>query len=218
MVADLDFETMRRAMVASQLRTNAVNDPRVVAAMTNVARERFVPAERAALAYVDRPVEVAPGRSLNPPMVTGRLLTEAHVRPGDHVLLVGAATGYTAALLARLCRSLVALEEAPELAGKCRANVAGTANVTVVEGPLSKGHAQGAPYDLIFVDGAIEQVPDSLVEQLADGGRLAAVVIRDGVHRLAVGRRAGSGFGFAEFADADGVPLPGFERPRAFTF
>lgn len=217
-MSQLDFETMRRAMVASQLRTNAVNDPRVVAAMTRVPRERFVPAERAALAYVDRPVEVSAGRSLNPPMVTGRLLTEAQVRDDDAVLLVGAATGYTAALIAPLCRSIVVIEENAELAARCRANLAGIPNADLVEGALAKGHAASAPYDLVIIDGAVEHVPEAIVEQLADGGRLAAVVIRDGVHRLAIGRRAGAGFGFSEFADADGVPLPGFEKPRAFTF
>lgn len=218
MVADLDFETMRRAMVESQLRTNAVNDPRVVSAMAAVARERFVPAEKAALAYVDRPIELAPGRALNPPMVTGRLLTEARVRPDDKVLLIAPATGYAAALIAPLCNSVVAVEEDSALAAKARTNLAGTPNVELVEGPLAGGHKAGAPYDLIFIDGAIEQVPGSLLDQLADGGRFAAVVIRDTVHRLAIGRRAGSGFGFTEFADADGVPLPGFEKPRAFTF
>lgn len=209
---------MRRAMVASQLRTTAVNDARVVAAMSSVARERFVPAERAALAYVDTAVPVASGRSLNTPMATGRLLTEAGVQPGDKILLVGTATGYTAALLAELAKTVVALEADVDLSRAARANLADIANVTLVEGALAAGFAAQAPYDVILIDGAVEEVPTALVDQLADGGRLATGLVDGTVARLAIGRRAGTGFGLTAFADADSVILPGFEKARVFTF
>lgn len=211
------FETMRRAMVASQLRTNAVNDARVVAAMGNVPRERFVPGDAAKFAYLDKAVPLGGGRALNLPMATGRLLTEAGVRPGDRALLVGAATGYTAALLGRLAGSVVALEEDADLLARAPEEAA-AANIEYVQGPLADGWLAGAPYDLIVLDGAVEFIPAALVEQLADGGRLAAAIVERGVTRLGIGRRAGSGFGMTMFADAEAVPLPGFARRPEFSF
>jgi protein-L-isoaspartate(D-aspartate) O-methyltransferase len=212
-----NFDHMRRAMIASQLRTTGTNDPRVLAAMGEVARERFVPAARASLAYADALVPLKPGREFNSPMALGRLLTEAAPKPGERVLVVAAATGYAAALLARLAGPVVALEEDPGLAAGARANLAGT-GVDLVEGPLAQGWRDGAPYDLILIDGAVECVPDALVAQLADGGRLATGLLENGVTRLAIGRRAGEGFGMAAFADAAAAILPGFAKPRAFKF
>ncbi|HEX2764773.1 MAG TPA: methyltransferase domain-containing protein [Allosphingosinicella sp.] len=216
-MTEQNFEQMRRAMIASQLRTTGTNDPRVLAAMGEVARERFVPADRAALAYADAVVALKPGRDLNSPMALGRLLTEASPRPQDRALVVGAATGYAAAVLARLVASVVAVEEDADLAAAARESLAGT-GVRLVEGPLAKGAADGAPYDLVLIDGAVELVPDAIVAQLEEKGRLATALLEQGVTRLAIGRRAGDGFGLAPFADAAAAILPGFARPRAFTF
>lgn len=207
------FETMRRAMVSNQLRTTAVNDERVVAAMGAIARERFVPAARRGIAYVDTLVPLDGGRMLNAPMVTGRLLTEARPRPGERALVVGAATGYAAAVLERLVAVVIALEEASALAAVARAE-----GLTVVEGPLAAGWASGAPYDLILVDGAIERVPDALVAQLVEGGRLATGIVERGLTRLAIGVRTGGGFGLTSFAEADAARLPGFAAPAGFVF
>ncbi len=215
-MTDHSFEAMRRAMVASQLRTTAVNDPRVVAAMGDVPRELFVAPERAVFAYTDRPVPLANDRMLNLPMATGRLLTEAGPLPADRALVVGAASGYAAALLSRLVASVVALEEDAALPALARTPHA--ANVTPVAGPLADGWADGALYDLILIDGVVEAIPDALVEQLADGGRLAAGLIDRGVSRLVVGRKSGGGFGTVAFADAEAVPLPGFAKPPVFSF
>jgi protein-L-isoaspartate(D-aspartate) O-methyltransferase len=217
-MGEQNFEAMRRAMVTNQLRTTAVNDAAVVAALAAVPRERFVPAERASLAYVDTLIPLGGGRALNPPMVTGRLLTEAHPMPEDRVLVVGAATGYAVALLARLTASVVALEEDAALLAKLGPAFAGVADVSVVSGPLAAGWADGGPYDLILIDGAIETLPEALVAQLAEDGRLAAAVIEKGVSRLTIGRRAGAGFGTRAFVDAEAAVLPGFARPRAFSF
>jgi protein-L-isoaspartate(D-aspartate) O-methyltransferase len=212
-----NFEHMRRAMVASQLRTTGTNDPRVLAAMGEVPRERFVPAERVSLAYADALVPLKPGRDFNSPMALGRLLTEAAPRAGERALAVGIATGYAAAVLARLVGPCTAVEEDEELAAAARANLAGF-EVRLVQGPLIEGCKAGAPYDLILIDGAIEQVPDTLIAQLADGGRLATGLLENGVTRLAIGRRAGEGFGLAAFTDAAASVLPGFAKPRAFKF
>lgn len=213
-----NFEAMRRAMVTNQLRTGAVNDPRVVAAMGAVARERFVPEPRRALAYVDTAVPLGGGRFLNPPMVTGRLIAEAGAAAGERALVVGAASGYAAAVLAAMGLTVTALEEDEALAGAARAALADVTATTVVEGPLAAGWAASAPYDLILVDGAIETVPDALVAQLGGGGRLAAALADRGVTRVAIGRRGGGGFGLVTVADIAAAPLPGFARPRTFSF
>jgi protein-L-isoaspartate(D-aspartate) O-methyltransferase len=208
---------MRRAMVESQLRTTGVNDPRVIAAMAEVPRERFVPVERRGVAYMDRPVALGAGRALNIPEATGLLLTAAAVRASDKVLLVGAGSGYTAALLEKLAAHVTALEEDAALLTFARENLAGL-RVELVEGPLNQGWAAAAPYDLIVIDGLVEQVPDALVDQLAESGRLACAIFDRGASRLAVGRKAGAGFGLDLFADCEAAALPGFARPKTFVF
>ena len=217
-IDSVSFEAMRHAMVASQLRTNAVSDARVVEAMARVPREDFVPAEARPLAYRDTGVALGGGRTQNPPMATGRLLTEARIRASHRVLLIGAAGGYTAAVLARLAAKVVAVESDAALAAHARAALDGVANVELVEGPLGEGCQAGAPYDVIIVDGALEQVPDALVAQLAPGGRMASGLVERGVTRLAAGGKTASGFGLIDFADADSALLPGFARPKTFSF
>lgn len=216
-MSEHNFEQMRRAMVASQLRTTGVNDPRVLAAMGSVPRERFVPPERAAIAYADALVPLGDGRQLNSPMALGKLLTEAAPQPGERAMVIGAGTGYAAAVLARLVGSVVAVEEDGALAARAKAALAG-AGVTLIEGPLVEGYRQGAPYDLILIDGAVEYVPGTLIDQLAEGGRLASGVVEQGVQRLAIGRRAGEGFGMTAFSDVAAAVVPGFLKPRAFSF
>jgi protein-L-isoaspartate(D-aspartate) O-methyltransferase len=212
-----NFERMRRAMVASQLRTTGVNDPRVIAAMGAVPRERFVPSDRVAMAYADTLVPLGKGRELNSPMSLGRMLTEAAPQPEDRALVIGAATGYPAAVLAQLVSSVVAVEEDPALAASAQGALAGT-SVKLVEGPLTKGYKAGAPYDLILIDGAVEFVPDAIVEQLAEDGRLAAAMLIRGVAQISIGRRGGTGFGMAAVSDVASAILPGFVKPRGFTF
>lgn len=217
MSVDDSHSLARKAMVESQLRPSGVNDVRVIAAMATIPREAFVPAARSGSAYSDRPVPLGHGREMNSPIVTGRLLTELRVQPSDRVLLIGLATGYAAALLTRLVADLVAVEENAQLFALARAELAETGAV-LIEGPLAMGHSDGAPYDVILIDGAVEQIPRTLIDQLADGGRLAAGLIDGGVGRLVVGRRAGSGFGVLAFEDGEAVRLPGFARAAAFTF
>lgn len=214
-MTEQNFEQMRRAMVVSQLRTTGVSDARVVAAMGDIARERFVPGDKAVLAYADLTLPIGHGRALNPPMVTGRLLTQAQVSPGDHALLIGAATGYTAAVLLQLGATVVAIEEDAGLLATGKALVPGA---TWIKAALSAGSKKGAPYDLIVLDGAVEAIPQALIDQLADGGRLVGAVLDHGVSRLVSGVRAGGGFGTQAFADADAATLPGFSKPAGFSF
>lgn len=204
---------MRNAMVDSQLRTSDVSDPRVIAAMASVAREAFVPPDRQAMAYIDRPVRLAGDRALNPPLATGRLLTEAAVKPGEKVLLIGAATGYTAALLQAMGADVTAVEQDAGLAMLARA-----AGINVLEAPLTAGAPEGAPYDIILIDGAVEDLPPAIVGQLADGGRLVMGLLDRGVSRLCAGRKNGSAFGLARLADIEMAVLPGFAKPKSFVF
>jgi protein-L-isoaspartate(D-aspartate) O-methyltransferase len=213
-----DFAAMRTAMVASQLRTNAVSDARVIAAMANVPRERFVPEESAAFAYRDALLPLGEGRHANLPIATGRLLTEARLLPSDRVLLIGAAGGYTAAVLAMIVASVVAVEVDPALAAMAREALAGEDRVTLIEGPLEAGHPAGAPYDVMVIDGAVERVPEALEEQVRVGGRVVGGLVDRGVTRLAAGRRSEGGFAMMDFADLECCLLPGFATPRRFTF
>lgn len=212
------YETMRRAMVDSQLRTSAVNDARVIAAMASVPRERFVPAASRVQAYRDTGVVLGGGRALNAPVATGRLLTELGIRADERVLLIGAATGYAAAVAALLAESVVAVEEDAALATTARAALADYPTVTLVEGPLEAGAADAGPFDVMLIDGAVGDLPDALVAQLKPGGRIATGLVDRGITRLATGTRSEGGFGLQDFADAECVVLPGFDKPVAFSF
>ena len=213
-----DHTGMRHAMVASQLRTNAVSDARVVAAMARVPREDYLPETQREMAYRDTALPLGRKRYQKVPIATGRMLTVADVQAGDRVLLIGAAGGYTAAVLAEIVASVVAVESDPTLAELARSALAGKAKVTVVEGPLEAGNPTGAPYDLLFVDGSIEQVPEALIEQLKPEGRVVGGLADHGVTRLAAGRKTAGGFALVPFADIECVPLPGFARAKSFTF
>jgi len=208
-----DFSLARRAMVDSQLRPEAVTDRGVLAAMASVERENFVPESARALAYFDRPLRLSDGRAMMPPAALGRLLSELAPRAGERALIIGSGTGYAAALLKAIGLEVVALESDEELATAARA-----AGVETVTGNLAAGWAKEAPYDLVLFDGAVEEVPDSILKQLAPGGRLAGAIVDRGVTRLVVGRVAGGSLGLRSLADADVAILPGFSRPRAFTF
>jgi protein-L-isoaspartate(D-aspartate) O-methyltransferase len=208
-----DFAAARLAMVESQLRPQGVTDPAVIQAMGRIERERFLPKPTRPLAYVDRSVALGDGRFLVAPSVLGQLLTEMRPEPGQRALVVGAGTGYSAAILSAIGLNVTALESSVELAAAARSS-----KIKIVEGPLEEGHPKGAPYDQILIDGAVEFLPDAIVDQLADGGRLGAALIDRGVTRLIIGRKSGGAFGYLSIGDA-GVPaLPGFTRPRAFTF
>jgi protein-L-isoaspartate(D-aspartate) O-methyltransferase len=213
LLSGTDFESLRRTMVSNQLRTVAVDDPRVVSALGAVPREDFVPPARRNLAYADLPVPLGGGRALNTPLATARLINAAAIGSGDKVLIVGAATGYAAAVALQLGGQVTALESDEALAASLGATVPKANTIT---GDLAAGVPAGAPYDAIIIDGAVEVLPQALIDQLALSGRLATGLVEGGVTRLAVGRRGGSGFGLVPFADADVVILPGFARPRAF--
>jgi protein-L-isoaspartate(D-aspartate) O-methyltransferase len=208
-----DFAAARAAMVESQLRPQGVTDPAVLEAMGGVARENFLPPETRPLAYVDRAVLMGDGRFLAAPAVLGSLLTQMMPRRGQRALVIGCGTGYSASVLKAMGLDVVALESSSPLAAIARKN-----GFKVVEGPLEEGWTRAAPFEQILIDGAVEYIPDAITAQLADGGRLGTALLDRGISRLTVGRKAGGAFGYLSLSDA-GVPaLPGFSRPREFTF
>ncbi len=214
----IDYDAMRQAMVSSQLRPNAVNDPRVVTAMARVPREAYLPESVRTLAYRDTVIAIGGGRFINTPMATGRLLTEAFLRRTDRALLIGAATGYAAAVLSELVADVVAVEADGALADHARTALSGLSHVTIIEAPLKAGHAEQAPYDVLIVDGAVPELPYDLAGQVAVGGRVVSGLAQRGLTRLAAGRRTEGGFALIPFAEAECVVLPGFDRPVSFRF
>ena len=216
----MNYAIARQHMVDSQVRTNKVTDERLIEAIGSLPRERFVPERARARAYVDDDVEIAPGRYLMEPMVTARLIQAADAKPDDMALVVGAGTGYAAALLARLVNTVVALESEPALAQRASTVLAELAidNAVVVEGPLNAGCSKHAPYNIIYLDGAVEQVPPALTSQLADGGRMVGVLLDRGLGRAAWWIRGGNAMSHRVLFDANVAPLPGFAAPAQFVF
>lgn len=212
----LGHQAARAAMVASQLRTSGVSDSRVVAAMAAVAREDFLPESQRIFAYRDRSLPLGNGRMQNPPLATGLLMTEARIEAGEKVLVVGAAGGYAAALAARVGAKVTMVEEDADLAALARTALGDS--VTLVEGPLTGGAPADAPYDLLLIDGAVEQIPDALADQVREGGRVVTGLSDRGVTRIASGVRTASGVGLASVVDIECAVLPGFAKPRGFQF
>jgi protein-L-isoaspartate(D-aspartate) O-methyltransferase len=217
-----DFAVARRMMVDGQVRTNDVTDTRIISAMLDLPRERFLPQDQADLAYLDLNVPVAPrgGRCLLKPMVLAKMVQAAGVRDTDRVLDVGCATGYSSALLAKLARSVVALEEDPGLVEFAAANLGQMAagNATVVTGPLTAGWPARAPYDVIFLNGASELAPRTLFGQLAEQGRLIAVIGRAPAGRAMLYRSIAREVSGWPVFDASAPVLPGFVAPPQFVF
>ena len=211
-------ESARFNMVEAQIRSANVTDPHILAAMNAVPREKFVPTASQALAYADVPVAVAPGRYLLDPRSFAKLAQLAEIGPEDRILDVGCGTGYSAAVLARLGAEVVALEQDADLvrvASGLLANVIG--KVEVVQGGLIEGVKGQGPFDVIFVNGAIEQAPEILLSQLAEGGRLVTV-LKDGQSRAWLFLKENGQIGRRPDFDADVPVLAGFKKAMGFVF
>ena len=219
------YDAARANMVENQVRPNKVTDDRVLGAMAAIPRERFVPEKFAGVAYVDEDIAVSDGRFLMEPMVLARLLQAAAIEPGDVVLDIGCATGYSTAVLARLADTVVAVESDAELAETAIALMTelDADNTAVVTGEHSEGYAKQAPYDVIVVEGAVDEVPQALSDQLVEGGRLVAVVTGGDrgakrVGRATLLRRMNGVLSSRVLFDAAVPPLPGFAVERGFVF
>lgn len=213
-----DFSTARRHMVDGQVRTADVTDLRVISAMMEVPRERYVPAAAEAIAYLDQDVSLGSGRRLLKPMVLAKLIHAADIAGTDRVLTVGCATGYAAAVLAQIAGQVVALEEDAGLAKTAQTALAGIPNVSAVSGPLTAGWAQGGPYDVIVLEGATEVEPQAFCAQLKDGGRLVCVLGSAPNAKAMVYRRSGGELGGRAIFDAAAALLPGFAKTPVFAF
>jgi protein-L-isoaspartate(D-aspartate) O-methyltransferase len=219
--AAIDYHSARLNMVDSQIRPNKVSDPAIIAAMLSVPRERFVPAALRGIAYVDEDIPLGGARYLMEPMVLGRLLQVAAITPDDAVLDVGCGSGYASAVMARLARNVVALEEDPALARQAVALLGELAlpNFAVVEGKLAAGCPSRGPYDVILLDGAVAAIPPAIAEQLANGGRLVTVVQGNpGMGKAVLMTRVDGAFGQRTIFDAWTPMLPGFAAQPGFVF
>jgi protein-L-isoaspartate(D-aspartate) O-methyltransferase len=219
------FSTARQKMVDGQVRTSDVTDQGIIDAMIELPREAFVPQDKQALAYLDLDLDVSEGgaakRFLIKPMVMAKLLQAAEILETDRVLIVGAASGYAAAVAARLAATVTAIESDSALAARGReimSQLGFAGKVTFKTADAAAGDPAGAPYDVIFLNGATEVVPDKLYGQLKDGGRLVGVFATSRPPRAMIVRRSHGDFGTRPLFDATAPVLPGLDRVPEFVF
>jgi protein-L-isoaspartate(D-aspartate) O-methyltransferase len=218
------FSTARQKMVDGQVRPSDVTDLRIIDAMLAVPREAFVPESQRALAYLDLDLDVSEGSSpkrfLIKPAVTAKMLQAADIKDTDNVLVAGCATGYAAALAAKLAARVTATESDPALAAKARDILAqlDLGNATVAAAPATEGYPANAPYDVIVLNGATEVPPDLLYRQLNEGGRLVGVFATTQPPRATIVTRSHGDVGYRPLFDAVAPVLPGLERLPAFVF
>ena len=221
-----DFAAARANMVESQIRPNKVTDPALIRALATLPRERFVPAERRPLAYVDEDLALGGGRFLMEPMVLARLIQTAAPEAGEIALVVGCGTGYAAAVLSRVCEMVIGVESDKALAGRAAATLTdlGIDNALIVEGPAHAGYPNQAPYDVILFDGAVPAFPDTVAAQCAEGGRMVGVLTggnpdrNRGVGLATVGTNFGGTVSNRAVFDANVPPLPEFAEENVFSF
>lgn len=217
-----DFVLARRNMVEGQLRPNRVTNAQLLAAIGNLPRERFLPEGLQSVAYADDDVPLGKGRFLMEPMVLARLFQTLQPLPGDKALVVASGAGYGVALLSRLVKTVVAVEADADLAGSAEQTIRNLDifNVYQVVGRMEEGYAAQAPYDVILIEGAVQEVPAAILDQLAEGGRLGTVIAAPtgmvGVAHLMV--KEGGVVSGRPLFDAGTPPLPGFAAPARFTF
>ncbi|WP_241911653.1 protein-L-isoaspartate O-methyltransferase family protein [Telmatospirillum siberiense] len=217
----MNYAAARHNMVENQIRTNRITNNAVIDALGKVPREAFVPKQLRGVAYLDEDIDLAGGRYLMEPLVFAAMLQAADINPDDVVLDVGCGTGYSAAVLARLSSTVVALESDGEMVVRAGALLAGLSvdNVAVVGGSLTEGDPAHGPYQVIVIEGAVPRIPDRLLRQLTGGGRLVAVLADEtGLGRVTVTTRVGEVFSSRVIVDASVRPLPEFHRKAEFIF
>jgi protein-L-isoaspartate(D-aspartate) O-methyltransferase len=212
-----DFATRRTMMVDTQVRPNDVTKFPIIEAMLSVPREEFVPAARREAAYVGENVEIAPGRVLLEPRNFAKMLDALDIQPTDLVLDIGCGLGYSAAVIARMAEAVVALEE-DGLAAQAEATLAqaGADNAAVVAGDLAAGSAKHGPYDAIIIEGAVETVPDAILAQLKEGGRIAALFMENALGTVRIGHKIDGELSWRYAFNAAAPLLPGFAAAKGF--
>jgi protein-L-isoaspartate(D-aspartate) O-methyltransferase len=214
----LDSAQQRANMVATQLRTNDVTDTRLIKSILSVPREVFVPAGLVPLAYMEGCIPLGKGRVLLDLRSFGKMAQLAAIGASDRVLDVGCGTGYSTAVLAHLAGHVTGLEQERGFAEIATAHLRGTANAVIECSKMSDGLPPKAPFDVIFLNGAVEQAPHALTEQLADGGRLVCVVQDGAAGHARLFLKDGGAISERDAFDAQVPVLPGFEKIRSFAF
>lgn len=216
----MDFSTARRNMIECQIRTNHVVDEALLSSMGQAPRERFLPDALRSVAYIDEDLQLSAERCLLEPMVLARLLQALALTPGDAVLDIASGTGYAAAVMARLAGAVFALESDAALQGTAAGLFSELAldNIVPVEGDLAAGCAEHAPYNAILIEGAVDAVPAGIFDQLAEGGRLAAIVMEDGIGRATLFRKDGGHVSRRVVFDAYVPVLNEFRKSAEFKF
>ncbi len=217
-----EYATVRHNMVESQLRTNKVTNRRLIDAMDFVPRELFVPKQLAGVAYVDEDLMIAPGRYLMEPLVLARLLQAAEIADQDVALDIACGTGYSSAVLGRLAGTVIGLEPDPSLAEQASKTLSETGgdNIIIVPGSVVEGYSRQGPYDVILLNGSVPFVPPPLMDQLAEGGRMVAVVrgVGEALGRATLWVKLRDKISHRVLFDASVPPLPGIEKKAAFKF
>jgi protein-L-isoaspartate(D-aspartate) O-methyltransferase len=214
----MDFAARRVMMVDTQVRPSDVTKFPVIAALLAVPRERFVPPALREAAYAGENLPLGPGRVVLEPRTFAKMLDALDLGPNDLVLHVGAGLGYGPAVIARLAAAVIAVESDPDLAAEAEAALAaeGADGAVVVTGPLEAGAAEHGPYDAILIEGGVELVPDALLDQLKDGGRIAALFMSGPLGEVRIGRKAAGRVGWRLAFNAAAPVLPGFAAAREF--
>lgn len=215
-----DYARRRTTMVDTQVRPADVTKFPIIDAMLRVPREQFVPSDRREAAYVGENVDLGDGRVVLEPRTLGKMLEAVDIQPGDLVLDIGAGHGYSSALAAHLAEAVVALEEDPALAREAERALseAGADNAVVVEGKLVEGAARHGPYDVILVEGAVQYMPQTITDQLKDGGRIVAIFLEGALGVVRVGYRLDDQMSWRFVFNAGAPVLPGFQKSPAFVF
>lgn len=213
-----DYQTLRTTMVDTQVRPSDVTKFPIIDAMLKTPREAFVPDEERAAAYADTPIKLGGGREMLDARTLAKMLDVASVQPSDVVLVLGAGLGYGAALLASMADFVVALEEDDTLASaaETRLGEAGIDNVAALQGTLSEGAAKHGPYSLVFVEGAVEHMPNAILDQIQEGGRIVSLFAEGNLGLVKIGFKQDGRVSWRFAFNATAPILPGFAKETAF--
>ncbi|MEM0978413.1 MAG: protein-L-isoaspartate O-methyltransferase [Pseudomonadota bacterium] len=216
----MDFAEARTAMVDTQVRPNNVTKYSIIAALSKIERENFVPDQMRSVAYADTPIKIGDNRTLLDARVFSKLLDALNILPSEFVLDIGCGLGYSTAVIAELSEAVVGVETRADIVTQASENLstAGIDNAIVVQSALQEGAAKHGPYDVIAIEGSIEMLPKALVKQLKDGGRIGAVQYKHGMGVARIGVKAGETISWREVFHADAALLEGFETKQSFTF
>ncbi len=214
-----EFASRRVIMVDTQVRPSDVTKFPIIDAMLTVPRETYVPGDRREAAYVGENLDIGGGRVVLEARTLAKMLDALDIQPTEMVLDLGCGLGYSAAVIARLADAVVAVEEDPALAAEAQRLLSdeGVDNAAVVTGPLAAGAPKHAPYDVITVQGGVDTVPEALLQQLKDGGRIAALFMNDGVGTAKIGYKIDGKMTWRSLFNAAAPVLDGFALPQGFT-